>query len=47
MLPTTTLDAERPIERILSPFVRFAKLEAAGGLVLALATVAALLWANS
>ncbi|HTD54775.1 MAG TPA: Na+/H+ antiporter NhaA, partial [Silvibacterium sp.] len=40
-------EAGRPIERILSPFVRFAKLEAAGGLVLAVSTVAALVWANS
>jgi Na+:H+ antiporter, NhaA family len=37
----------RPIQRILSPFVRFAKLEAAGGLVLLVSTVAALVWANS
>ncbi len=36
-----------PIQRIISPFVRFAKLEAAGGLVLLSSTVAALLWANS
>ncbi|MBV8438801.1 MAG: Na+/H+ antiporter NhaA [Silvibacterium sp.] len=47
LLPSTTPDAARPIERILSPFVRFAQLEAAGGLVLAVSTVAALVWANS
>lgn len=35
------------IQRILSPFVRFAKLEAAGGLVLLVSTVVALAWANS
>ncbi len=42
--PKTT---DMPIERILSPFVRFARLEAAGGLVLLFSTAAALLWANS
>jgi NhaA family Na+:H+ antiporter len=36
-----------PISIITSPFVRFAKLEAAGGIVLLAATAAALLWANS
>ncbi|HUB29206.1 MAG TPA: Na+/H+ antiporter NhaA, partial [Terracidiphilus sp.] len=46
LLPSIDLQ-QRPITRILSPFARFAKLEAAGGLVLGLATVAALVWANS
>lgn len=45
MLPPTASDT--PIHRIISPFVRFAKLEAAGGLVLVFSTAAALLWANS
>src|SRR5580693_3584664 len=45
MLRPTASDT--PIQRIVSPFVRFAKLEAAGGLVLVFSTAAALLWANS
>jgi len=44
-LPPTASDT--PIQRIISPFVRFAKLEAAGGLVLLFSTAAALVWANS
>ena len=36
-----------PIEVITSPFVRFAKMEAAGGIVLLSTTVLALFWANS
>ena len=36
-----------PIEAITSPFVRFAKMEAAGGILLLVSTVAALVWANS
>jgi NhaA family Na+:H+ antiporter len=36
-----------PIEVLTSPFVRFAKMEAASGILLLAATVAALLWANS
>jgi len=36
-----------PIDVLLSPFVRFAKLEAASGIVLMISTVAALVWANS
>ena len=36
-----------PIERILSPFRQFAHTASAGGIVLLLATLAALLWANS
>ena len=47
LLPSTDLQQSRPIARILSPFVRFARLEAAGGLVLGVATIAALVWANS
>ncbi|HZD51124.1 MAG TPA: Na+/H+ antiporter NhaA [Silvibacterium sp.] len=47
LLQSIELSAGLPIQRILSPFVRFAKLEAAGGLVLGVATVAALVWANS
>jgi Na+:H+ antiporter, NhaA family len=41
--PSTTL----PIDAITSPFVRFAKLEAAGGILLLVGTMAALIWANS
>lgn len=37
----------RPISRLLRPFAQFAKLEAAGGLLLLLATLAALFLANS
>lgn len=36
-----------PIERILSPFQRFTQAESAGGILLLVATVAALAWANS
>jgi NhaA family Na+:H+ antiporter len=36
-----------PIEILFSPFTRFAKLEAAGGILLLAATVTALVWANS
>jgi NhaA family Na+:H+ antiporter len=36
-----------PIDVITSPFARFAKMEAAGGILLLLATAAALIWANS
>ena len=36
-----------PIEAITSPFVRFAKMEAASGILLLVSTVAALVWANS
>jgi NhaA family Na+:H+ antiporter len=36
-----------PIDIITSPFTRFAKLEAAGGILLLVATVIALVWANS
>ena len=37
----------RPIERILSPFHRFMHAESSGGIVLLLAAVVALVWANS
>jgi len=36
-----------PIEVLISPFVSFAKIEAAGGIVLMASTIAALAWANS
>ena len=36
-----------PIRRLVDPFREFVRLEAAGGLVLLVATVAALAWANS
>ncbi|MHC4219622.1 MAG: Na+/H+ antiporter NhaA, partial [Planctomycetota bacterium] len=35
------------IDRLISPLVRFQRVEAAGGIVLLAATVAALAWANS
>ena len=36
-----------PIEIITSPFVRFARMEAAGGIVLLASTILALVWSNS
>ena len=36
-----------PIEVLISPFVNFAKIEAASGILLVLSTIAALVWANS
>ena len=36
-----------PIQTLISPFVRFAKIESASGMVLLTSTVAALVWANS
>src|SRR5271155_3528695 len=36
-----------PIDAITSPFVRFARMEAAGGILLLASTIAALVWANS
>src|ERR1700742_604794 len=36
-----------PIDVLTSPFLRFAKMEAAGGILLLIATAAALVWANS
>ena len=47
-LPTDQRSSSRPpIDVITSPFARFAKMEAAGGILLLLATAAALVWANS
>ena len=43
--PTRT--AGLPIEVLTSPFVRFAKMEAASGILLLFGTIAALAWANS
>lgn len=39
--------APEPIERLTSPFLRFARLSSAGGIVLIACTVVAMLWANS
>ncbi|HEX6069235.1 MAG TPA: Na+/H+ antiporter NhaA [Longimicrobiaceae bacterium] len=39
--------AATPIERFLRPFQRFAQTESSGGIVLLIATVVALVWANS
>lgn len=36
-----------PIDAITSPFVRFARMESAGGILLLASTIAALVWANS
>ena len=36
-----------PVPAIMRPFLRFAKLEAAGGILLLACTVGALVWANS
>jgi NhaA family Na+:H+ antiporter len=36
-----------PIELLTSPFVRFARMEAASGILLLASTIAALIWANS
>jgi Na+:H+ antiporter, NhaA family len=45
---TQTAVANRaPIEILISPFTRFARMEAAGGILLLIATVIALVWANS
>ena len=41
--PTASL----PIAVLASPFVRFARMEASGGILLLAATIAALVWANS
>jgi Na+:H+ antiporter, NhaA family len=45
MMPSTK--PATPIELITSPFVRFARMEAAGGIVLLAGTILALVWANS
>jgi Na+:H+ antiporter, NhaA family len=39
--------ARRPIERLVRPFQAFAARESSGGILLLLATIAALVWANS
>jgi len=41
--PTSAL----PIQTLISPFVRFARMEAASGILLLASTIAALVWANS
>ena len=46
-LPPLHRDPETPIERFLRPFQRFAHTESSGGIVLLIATVVALIWANS
>ena len=43
----TFLQSDRVLARAAQPFVRFLHVEAAGGILLLLATVAALAWANS
>jgi NhaA family Na+:H+ antiporter len=45
--PRITGQRTRPIQNLIGPFVRFAQLEAAGGILLAISTVVALVWANS
>ena len=42
----TWLNSERPIPRFIRPAVRFSQIEAASGIVLLAAAIAALLWAN-
>ena len=37
----------RAIDRLLSPFVEFARVEAAGGILLLICTAVAIAWANS
>lgn len=44
VVPPTPLT---PIQRVLSPFARFAQTESAGGIVLIAATLVAIAWANS
>jgi NhaA family Na+:H+ antiporter len=47
-LPTKQRSSARPpIDILTSPFARFARMEAAGGILLLVATAAALIWANS
>jgi NhaA family Na+:H+ antiporter len=41
------LEAATPVERLVRPFQKFAKLESSGGILLIACTVAALIWANS
>src|SRR6516162_6918411 len=40
-------DSRLPIDVFMGPFVSFAKIEAAGGILLMASTIAALIWANS
>lgn len=48
MADTTSIKTnQRPIDRILSPFQEFSQQEASSGVLLIIATVAALIWANS
>jgi Na+:H+ antiporter, NhaA family len=41
------MEQESPIDKILRPFEKFARLESSGGILLLCCTVAALVWANS
>lgn len=43
----TNRSTTRPIDRVLTPFEEFLKIEASGGILLLLATVVALVWVNS
>jgi Na+:H+ antiporter, NhaA family len=43
----TFLQSDRALARVVQPIARFLKVEAAGGILLVLATVVALVWANS
>ena len=45
--PTLPPPPPTPIQRMLSPFARFARLESAGGIVLIACTLVAVAWANS
>jgi len=45
--PAKAPESRLPIEVLLSPFVSFAKVEAAGGILLMASTIAAIVWANS
>jgi len=48
MAKTASIQSEdRPIDRILSPFQEFFQQEASSGILLIIATIAALIWANS
>lgn len=45
--PLPSKPTSLPIDALMSPFVSFAKMEAASGILLLVSTVAALIWANS
>jgi len=46
--PTTWISSEQPLARFVGrPLARFLEVEAAGGVVMVVATIAALVWANS